>query len=66
MTFFFIIITIGVSCLGYVIGKAFYERKEEYEKLQKAERIRRKVEIGALKGEKVTPDNDDEEGMKNP
>jgi hypothetical protein len=66
MFFFFVLITVLVSYLGYVIGKKIYERKEEFEKLQKADRIRRKVEIAALKGQKVEPDDDDYEGMKNP
>jgi len=50
MFFFFVLITFLVSYLGYVIGKRIYERKEEFEKLQKADRIRRKVEIAALRG----------------
>lgn len=50
MFFCFVLITILVSYLGYYIGKVVYERKEEYEKLQKADKIRLKVEIAALKG----------------
>ena len=50
--------------VNYFIGKHFYERKAEYEKLKNADRLRQKVEIAALKGEKV-PDYDDDENMKN-
>jgi hypothetical protein len=64
MSFFFVLITSLVSAAGYFIGKNFYERKAEYEKLKNADRLRQKVEIAALKGEKV-PDYDDDENMKN-
>jgi hypothetical protein len=64
MSFFFVLITSLVSATGYFIGKHFYERKAEYEKLKNADRLRQKVEIAALKGEKV-PDYDDDENMKN-
>ena len=60
MSFFFVLITSLVSATGYFIGKHFYERKAEYEKLKNADRLRQKVEIAALKGEKV-PDYDDDE-----